>query len=917
MKPIIQDRRDQKRYENNALFTAELGIGVLDAGIRFPIHDLAEHSLSIVVNERYSKILKAGVEIDDASIFINTVFKSSAKLKVIRADSDPTTKETIVAFAPANDPATSAVLWEILYDYHFSGHAFHEKLKFNLEELPKIPGRGLYTEEARQQRLEFARSNTPGTLETVAVNSFDPQKLTGNIEAFIGSVEIPVGIAGPLIINGPNANGIFYAPLATSEGALVASVTRGALAISRSGGATAHVIGQRMLRAPLFCMRNMNESLFLAAWVRDHFAEIKEQTKKYSNYANLIELTPIIIGKDIHIQFVYETGDAAGQNMTTTCTWNTCKWIFEQIQYFSNIQVEKFLIDGSLSNDKRVTNQSFINGRGIRVMAEVFIPEEVMLSVLKVSSASLHDAFQAGIVGCIQTGMIGANVNIANIIASMFASCGQDIASVHESSLAHFHIERAKNGIYATMMLPSLVVGTVGGGTNLPHQRECLEMLGCAGRGKSFKLAEIIASYCLALDLSTLSAIASGQFASAHERLGRNRVVNNLKSAEVNEEFVAGIMRSAMNDESIKVSALTPIKETSLGSSIITKLTSDKVNKLIGVFPYSIEYESAAEGVVKTEIMIKIKPTDKEVDHMHHSLALICDARLAQEIKKSAGRTGSRNCHIRELEVFMQSDVRFTKHVPRVYGVYRNDDREAYVLIQERLTDVDLLDSADDVSGWTRTHIENAIDAIAETHSIWYGREDELKKTGWVDDHPTLEMMMDHTRLWELQGANALNEFPERFTEKDLELFRTRVYSLPGWWGEIEKMPKTLIHNDFNPRNIAFRKSENGPLPCIYDWELATLHLPQHDSAELLIFVLSGLITKDQLVYYAEFHRKALEKYSGKTIDKTEWWQGFRCSVWDFLINRYMMYLMAHTVRDYGFITRTQSSLQQILNIIR
>jgi NADP-dependent 3-hydroxy-3-methylglutaryl-CoA reductase len=913
----MHDRREQKRYENDSTFKAELGLGVIEEGKKFPIHDLSEHSLSVVVTDKHAKILKEGTELEDAPIFINNEFNSNLQLKIVRVTPDPTKKELQIVFAPSNDPGTTAAIWEIIYNYHFSNISTREKVQYDVDDLPRIPGRGLYTEEARQLRLKFARENTSSKLEKVAITSFDPQKLTSNIEAFIGSIEIPVGIAGPLIINGMNANGIFYAPMATSEGALVASVSRGAIAISKSGGTTAHVIAQRMLRAPLFCMRNMTEALFFAEWIRDHFNEIKEQTKKYSNYANLVELSPTIIGRDVHIQFVYETGDAAGQNMTTTCTWNTCKWIFDQMLHFKNIQVEQFLIDGSLSNDKRVTHASFIKGRGIRVMAEVFIPEEILVSVLKVTTEQLLNTYQAGLVGCIQASMIGVNVNVANVIAAMFASCGQDIASVHESSLAHFHIERAGNGIYATMIMPCLVIGTVGGGTNLAHQRECLEMIGCAGPGKSFKLAEIIASYCLALDLSTSSAIASGQFASAHERLGRNRLVNNLKLVDINDEFVAASMRVTMKDESIKVFSLSKIKDNSLASSILTKLTSDKVNKLLGLFPYAIEYESATEGRIKTEIMIKIKPTDKEVDHMHHSLALICDARLAQEVKKSGGKTGSINCHIRELEIFKQTDPRFTRHVQRVYGIYRDDEREAYVLLQERLKNMELMDSADDVSGWTRTHIEKTIDAIAEVHSIWYGREEELKKTDWIGAYPTLAMMKEHTRLWELLGVHAVNEFPEWFKEEDMERYRVRVNNIPEWWGEIEKMPKTLIHNDFNPRNIAFRKSGDGPVPCIYDWELATLHLPQHDCAELLVFVLNKETTRDELLHYVEFHRKALERYSGKKIDKNEWWKGFQFSTWDFLINRYSMYMMAHTVRDYGFMERTQGTLRHILDLIR
>jgi hypothetical protein len=491
----------------------------------------------------------------------------------------------------------------------------------------------------------------------------------------------------------------------------------------------------------------------------------------------------------------------------------------------------------------------------------------------------------------------------------MFAALGQDIACVHESSLAQLHIELTDEGdAYCTMTLPSLVVGTVGGGTNLTQQRECLELLDCAGPGNAHKLAEIIAAYCLALDISTLSAIAADQFARAHEKLGRNRPVNYLKLGDLNPELLNNAIH-ATGLAKIEVTDLSPIKLDSKGSSIITELTSHKINKLVGHFPFLLQTTAGSS----VEVMIKVKPLDDEVIIMLNSMAAMCDARLAQEFNNFRNQIGFKGCHVRELAVMAQADERFTRNSPRVYGVVQDPEREAYVIVEELLRDMVLMDSADDTSDWTRQHIEAAIRGIAEVHSIWYGREEELKQQPWMIDYPSAANMLEKSRLWELLGAHAREEFPEWFSEEDLAVFRHIVHATGDWWADIEKMPRTLIHNDFNPRNIAFRSTESGLQLCAYDWELATLHLPQRDLAELLAFTLVDPINPADIEHYIELHRHELERHSGQAIDAAEWRYGYKLALRDLLVNRMPMYMMAHTFRHYQFMERVYRTFRELL----
>jgi len=908
----MTERRGYERYRFSKNFKGLLKTKVNNTEIQFNLIDISEAGLGAILEESMYDLINEGTVLEKADLFINDVNQCILNLKVEKIRDFKSDKRF---FASAIDVKTSSALWETLFIHHspYSLNDSETSIKTEIEE--RIPGRGLYTEEARLERLEFIRNHTNAELNNVAKNSFDPEKLSGNIEGFIGSVEVPVGIAGPLIINGQEAKGVFFAPMATTEGALVASVVRGATAISRSGGATARVLGQRMMRVPFFVLSDLKSALFFSAWVREHFDEITEQTKKYSNHAELIELYPQLIGKTVHVHFIYRTGDASGQNMTTTCTWNACMWILKRMEYFKSVNIDSFQIEGNLSNDKKVTYQSFIKGRGIRVISEVFIPEKILNSVLKVTSQQLASSYMAGVSGAIEAGMIGTNINIANVIAAIFTSTGQDIACVHESSIGHFHIEATNSGIYANIMLPSLVIGSIGGGTSLTQQKECLEMMDCYGVGKNRKLAEIIASFCLSLDLSTMSAVSGGQFASAHERLGRNRPVDHMKRADFNNDFIAKIMKKTLEDDSIDVKEFSLIKDNSSGTSIITQQTSGKINKLLGLFPYKLVY-SNKDSNIDTEVILKIKPKDTEVVHTINAIGSICDSRLYEELKKAKGRMGFTNCHGKELEIYRQKDERFTKYIPKIFGIYENSDREAYVIMMERLKNLELMDSADDVSEWTIDHIYKAIDGIAEIHSIWYGKEEELKKKAWIGHYPTTERMLKLSRLFELLGVHIQSEFPNWISDFDLNRYRERIKNIPEWWGVIENMPKTLIHNDFNPRNIAFRKTSSGPQLCVYDWELATIHVPQHDVCEFLSFVLDHEPDRDEIFHYSEYHRKALEKYSGISINADDWWQGFRSSTWDLMINRFPMYVLAHTVKDYKFMLRVMNRARQIIEIV-
>ncbi|NBV42234.1 hypothetical protein EBR96_05640, partial [bacterium] len=718
--------------------------------------------------------------------------------------------------------------------------------------------------------------------------------------------------AGPLLFNGQDATGLIYAPFATTEGALVATLTKGAQALSRAGGVKTRVHSQRMIRVPIFDFYDIDNAAAFTDWIDTHFDEIKAVTQRYTRFGNLIAINCDILGPSVLTEFVYSTGDASGQNMTTTCTWHAILWIKDQVG--SRFGIKNMMIESVSSSDKRASAYNLLKGRGIRVTAEAKIPDEVTQSVLGTTSESIVRSYQRFAMSSSQIGAIGVNVNAANTIAAMFTATGQDIACTAESSVSYMYLEKTDDGFYVSMTLPSLVIATIGGGTHLPHQREYLEMLGCYGAGKVNRLAEIIAGFTLALDICTLSAIDSGRFAVAHEKLGRNRPVKWFTQADFTNRFFEPGLKAAFGDSTI-VNSVTPTS-VQLGSSIISELTSRKVDKTVGFFNFRISYTSDTESNTNAiDLIAKVKPLDTEVMMMVGVLAALGQTELAETYPRYKEQTGFKCCDIKELAIYKESDKRFTTHVPRIFDTIQDNEKETRIVIMEYVQDAIFRDTGDDTRDWDDPHIRIVLDGLADLHSVWFRRDSELKQTEWIGSIPSAATMIAMQPLFAALLNNGVAEH-EWFDDRDYSVRKTILDTLPEWIGDLDLLPKTLVHNDFNPRNLFIRPTSNGGSLCVYDWELATVHLPQYDLAEFLIFVLQpNDVTKEKVAEYVEYYRNKLSQSVGESLNKTDWETGFWLCVNDFCLFRMGMYLMAHVQRDYGFMIRIVKTATRLLEI--
>ncbi|MFD0690822.1 hypothetical protein [Actinomadura fibrosa] len=782
-------------------------------------------------------------------------------------------------------------------------------------EYPVIPGRGEYTEQARRARLEWLRRTSGAPLRSLEHSSIDQRSLPGNAENVVGGIEIPVGLAGPLLVRGDHVRGLITAPLATTEGAMVASVARGAKAITLAGGAVTRVVRQRMTRVPVFEFDALGTAAEFARWVAGQEGELARQVTEVSRHSRLVELDPVQLGRVVHLRFVYETADASGQNMTTAATWRACRWIHDRLAAAARPLPVWSAVEGNLSGDKKFAHINTIGGRGTRVMAECELDRAVIRRVLKTTPEAIDRLYRISVVAAQQAGMAGHDIDAANVIAAIFTATGQDIASVYESGAGFFSVDPfsgdAAGGLRATLVLPNLVTGAVGGGTRLRQQRDYLAALGCSGDGSAARFAEIICAFALALDLSTIAAIAGGQFADAHERLGRARAVDWLRPADLGAPLLRPMLAAAMDAPALRVTGVAPIADAA-GSSLITELTArGERRKTVGVVPLRVTWvRRDGDDPKQTDVVVKAKPLDREVIIEAAKLASLCGGALADVYPRWRDWTGFQGVHTREPAVYRSAEPALRAVLPAAFGTFEDPAREAYVIVMERLgANVILKDAADAPGEWREAHIAAAVRGIAGVHRAWLGREAELRGEGWLGATQTAERMTAMRELWSALLDHAAAEHPGLLDEAGTRRLRRIIDGIPGWWGRLEAMPRTLVHNDFNPRNAALRAADLSLVA--YDWELATLHVPQRDVAEFLAFVLPPDVAGPDVTAFLDLHREAV----GGGIDPATWREGHRLALWDFAVTRLLMYLMVHTHRALPFLGRLTATTLRLIAI--
>lgn len=404
------------------------------------------------------------------------------------------------------------------------------KLKFKVEDaitrkddmvrIPRDP-KDDYSVEAIAQRQKFVETFTGQKLNHITQYSFDPHSAQGNIEHFTGVAQIPIGFAGPITVHGEHAQGDFLIPMATTEGTLVASYNRGMKVLNLSGGVKVSVVGDVMQRAPVFVFDDARAAREFVSWVQAHMDNIREEAEATSSVAKLRDVDAYLASKFAYLRFNYRTGDAAGQNMVGRATFAACGWIFD---HYEAGKIKHFYLESNLATDKKASQINIMRTRGKRVTAEAVVKRDVLIQHMRVETESLFYHYGVANVGSILSGANNNGLHSANAITAIFIATGQDVANVSESSAGVLYAELTpERDLYISLTIPSLIVATYGGGVGLATQRECLELLGCYGKGKVYRFAELVAATALAGEISLAAAISSSDWVSSHEQYGRNR----------------------------------------------------------------------------------------------------------------------------------------------------------------------------------------------------------------------------------------------------------------------------------------------------------------------------------------------------------------------------------------------------------
>ncbi|KAF3520608.1 hypothetical protein DY000_02064086 [Brassica cretica] len=375
-------------------------------------------------------------------------------------------------------------------------------------------------------RREALQRLTGRSIEGLPLDGFDYDSILGQCcEMPVGYVQIPVGIAGPLLLDGYE----YSVPMATTEGCLVASTNRGCKAMYVSGGATSTVLKDGMTRAPVVRFASARRASELKFFLEspENFETLAVVFNRSSRFARLQSVMCTLAGKNAYVRFSCSTGDAMGMNMVSKGVQNVLEFLTED---FPDMDV--IGISGNFCSDKKPAAVNWIEGRGKSVVCEAVIRGETVNKVLKTSVASLVELnMLKNLTGSAIAGSLGGfNAHASNIVSAVFLATGQDPAQNVESSQCITMMEAINDGkdIHISVTMPSIEVGTVGGGTQLASQSACLNLLGVKGASKeapgmnSRRLATIVAGAVLAGELSLMSAIAAGQLVKSHMKYNRS-----------------------------------------------------------------------------------------------------------------------------------------------------------------------------------------------------------------------------------------------------------------------------------------------------------------------------------------------------------------------------------------------------------
>ncbi|MFT3703206.1 MAG: aminoglycoside phosphotransferase family protein [Agriterribacter sp.] len=364
---------------------------------------------------------------------------------------------------------------------------------------------------------------------------------------------------------------------------------------------------------------------------------------------------------------------------------------------------------------------------------------------------------------------------------------------------------------------------------------------------------------------------------------------------------VENMMRSFAPEKNIRVNHISTFTIDN-SASILMALAEAGTQNPYGHFGLDVTYSEDGKER-KRKMVMKVKPHGDTMVNLVNSLSVACGEKLNSVYRNYKTLTGFQQTHLREQEIYTKLKPAIA---PNIYGVVTDASENVFAVLMEYLDDVLLLNSVMQLELWTDEYIKATLKQLAEWHAFTMNNNIELEKA-LFNDMPSLRSMTHLMPALHALLDNAASYFPGLYTEENVKTGKKIIGSVPEYWQQLEQLPKAFIHNDCNPRNICFKKVADQQRLCIYDWELATFHIPQYDVAEFLCFVLDEdryHLRKEYVAYY----RGILHAHTGRHPDATKFYNEFLLAANDFGIQRLGLYMMAHKVSPYPFIPRVVKS---------
>ncbi|SMF65298.1 phosphotransferase [Pseudobacteriovorax antillogorgiicola] len=859
-----------------------------DESLESPIDDVSSQGLAITPPYRENSPFHVGASVEQ--VYIVSQYRTYGPLNFrIKRITFQLDIERIHVAMMVDDDNSDAIMKQVYQDLY---GLLESEPEPSPEWIP-IPARGDANEQSRLQRLNFLRERTAQPLSGLEHCYLDPADASTKVENFIGSIEMPVGVAGPLHFHGERVSGPIYAPFATNETSLVASAARGSKAMSMSGGVSTRVMRQSIRLNPLMIFENHKGANYFTRWLLDHKAEMADQIQDLFPEIDRVEIWPHSLGTKVHISLHYTLAESGSLSKVKQATWTFIQRCLDYMLPKESVTIENFVIDSSFQGDTPADRSPLFSGNGIQVIAEAMITEDVAQTILKsnlseILAAYRHHQTNRNLNDCKHT-----HLGLNHTLPSLLMATGQSLSSMVDTCIGQFYVEPVDGGLYTSLILPRLDLETVGKGTSFGHQQQCLELIECHGPGKQGRLAEIVAGFSLALEVSGLASLAKSYFSVSRRSFLKNHPVECLRMEHLDKAFFTPILQTLEGTPGVLVESLSFSSEIMNQSYFAKHLIRRKLPKFVGLTKAKLRYRVGQGDTKYYTCVVKSLLSGQDVQLVIESITKNCGELLSSYISRYQEALPYRDCHEREWRINREPPKPLVEFLPKRPACYRQSKNDAYVVIME------------DLGNKIGSIIQDS-KRIAEKLGVLHG---QLRAHAHSDLYmPHIDQINVASILWGSLVVNGKFLFPEWYDDHLFQHQMNLLAKRDTWLPEWDACPKTMIHGRLNQNHMAFH---NDRLTLI-DWSYSSWNIAQHDLIDFMIH-LHHQLDEELLNELSQAHWQALSESSERDLSQDEWQKQLRLALKFYTVFTYPLGLLEDSFQKSSKLIHFHSNLIRIL----